>query len=163
MGAEEGEEHTPGLLPSVAKLFAGDKLVVVRVDTTQWKAPLRQMQVAAPAALFVGPFGVDTPGYIAKMMPTVEAKDFTPYVVEYFALEARKSAGAAVEAGAVDEAGGLMQMAALPDLGGGRKRGRKGRKARRQAKLEAEGKGGEEGAAEGAEGEAGGGESWLEL
>ena len=106
---------------------------------------------------------MDTPGYIAKMMPAVEPKDFTPYVVEYFALEARKSAGAAVTAGAVDEAGGLMQMAALPDLGGGKKRGRKGRKARRQAKLEAEGKGGEEAAAEGAEGEAGGGESWLEL
>ena len=73
----EGEVHSLDLVPKLAKLVAGDKLVTVVVDVEQWRAPLIQLQTQAPSALFVGPFGTADNGYIVKLMPPVAEGKFT--------------------------------------------------------------------------------------
>lgn len=167
----DGEVHSPGLVPKLAKLLAGDRILGAIVDVGKWRAPLIQLQAQAPSAMFVGPFGSEG-SYIANRMPDLAPnKEFTAYVVEYFLYESRRLASIAVEKGVVEKGSGLTELPHMPDIGGkqapGRKQ-RKGRKARRQAKLEAA-EGGAGAAASGGQ-DAGGddigdveGESWLEL
>lgn len=64
----DGEVHSPGLVSKVAKLYAGDRLVVLVVDVERWRAPLIQLRAQAPSALFVGPFGSEK-SFIANRMP----------------------------------------------------------------------------------------------
>ena len=64
----DGEVHSPGLVSKVAKLYAGDRLVVLVVDVERWRAPLIQLRAQAPSAMFVGPFGSEK-SFIANRMP----------------------------------------------------------------------------------------------
>lgn len=73
----DGEVHSPDLVSKVAKLYAGDRLVVLAVDVERWRAPLIQLQAQAPCALFVGPFGSEST-YIANRMPDLmPGQDFS--------------------------------------------------------------------------------------
>jgi len=73
----DGEVHSPGLVPKLAKLLAGDRILGAIVDVGKWRAPLIQLQAQAPSAMFVGPFGSEG-SYIANRMPDLAPnKEFT--------------------------------------------------------------------------------------
>lgn len=66
----DGDVHSPDLVSKVAKLYAGDRVVVVVVDIERWRAPLIQLQAQAPTALFIGPFGSEG-SFVANRMPNL--------------------------------------------------------------------------------------------